>query len=62
MERVNIGEIRVIEQGNGTATVFAQLSYLLKSGSMVSDSRPYIQLTFDTATSTWIFYDKKESP
>lgn len=60
--RVDIGETRIIEQNGGTATVFAQLSYLMNSGNRITDYKPYIQLVFDPITRTWLFYDKGPTP
>ena len=60
--RVDIGETRIIEQSGSTATVFAQLSYLMHSGNRITDYKPYIQLVLDPTTHTWLFYDKGPSP
>ena len=60
--RVDIGEVRIIRQSDSTATVFAELSYLLKDGRRVTDSKPYIQLVFDDSTCAWLFYDKGPNP
>lgn len=62
VERVDTGDVRVIQQNDSTATVYAQLSYLYKTGNRVSDSNPYIKLVFDTNTRTWLFYDKGRNP
>lgn len=60
--QVNVGEVMVLRQDSNTATVFAQLSYLMKDESLVADTRPYIQLRFDATTRTWLIYDKGEKP
>lgn len=62
VERVDVGDVRVLEQSDSTATVYAQLSYLYKRGNRVNDPRPYIQLVFDAATGTWLFDNKGANP
>jgi hypothetical protein len=60
--RVDVGEVRTMAQTGDIATVYAELSYLLKNGRRIDDSKPYIQLVFDAATRTWLFYDKGPDP
>lgn len=59
---VMVGDIRLIERNGGTAKVYAELSYRLKTGVLTPDPNPYIQLTFDATTGAWLFYDKGPSP
>jgi hypothetical protein len=60
--RVDVGEVRLIRQTDGNATVYAELSYLMKSGDHIADDQPYIQLVFDPATHGWLFDDKGVNP
>jgi len=56
--RVDVGEVMVIEQSDGTATVIVQLWYSLKDGRTIYDTEPRIQLVRDATTRNWLFYDK----
>jgi hypothetical protein len=62
VERVDIGEVRVIQEYSNAATVFAQLSYQMKDGRRTPDEAPYIQLILDPTTRTWLFDDKGATP
>lgn len=55
---VFISNVKVIAQNDTTATVYADLMYVLTDGSRVPDTRPYIQMVFDAATQRWLFDDK----
>jgi hypothetical protein len=58
VEKVEVGRVATVDRGNDTATVYAELTYRLKNGRTILDSKPYIKLLFDTVSDRWSFDDK----
>jgi len=56
--QVYVGQVRIVEQTGSTAVVIADLRYYLKDGRLISDTKPRIELIWDDARRTWLFYDK----
>ena len=56
--QVYVGAVSVMEQDGNTATVIADIQYVLKNGQTIDDTKPRIQLIWDATNHAWLFYDK----
>lgn len=62
VERVDFGDVRVIEQTSDQALVYAELIYTMENGDSFEDSDPYIELSYSTEQGRWQFIDKRDEP
>jgi hypothetical protein len=61
VERINIGEVRTVEQSDSQAIVNAELKYVLKTGRSSTDENTRIYLIWDDSSRKWLF-NKKLKP
>lgn len=57
--RVEISAMRILEQSDTTAVVYADLAYLKKDGEWVFDPQSEIHLVLDPELRMWRIYEKK---
>lgn len=62
VQRTDVGDVSVIRRDSYSATVHAQLSYLLYGGRRIPDNNPYIEMVFDSDQQRWLFNDKGATP
>jgi len=60
VQEIKIGNVEVISVNQNDAIVKAELSYILNSGKIFNDEKPYIYLIRNQYTDNWMF-DKKNS-
>lgn len=60
VERVDFGDVRLVEQNGSRAIVYAELIYTMNEGGSFEDSDPYIELQYDPLQGRWLFEDKRE--
>ncbi len=62
VERVDFGDVRLVEQDGARAVVYAELIYTMEEGDSFEDSDPYIELRYDRVQGRWLFEDKRTDP
>ncbi|MBV5261876.1 hypothetical protein FLX56_26030 [Synechococcus moorigangaii CMS01] len=60
VREIKIGNIDVINQSDDEAIVDAELTYIMKSGSTVSDPKSLIYLVWSESSNSWLFNDKTQ--
>ncbi|PWH19055.1 MAG: hypothetical protein DDG58_05585, partial [Ardenticatenia bacterium] len=60
--KVEISAMRIVEQSDTTAVVYADLAYLRKNGEWVLDPQSEIHLVLDPELRMWRIYEKKTAP
>ncbi|BAY80460.1 hypothetical protein NIES25_69480 (plasmid) [Nostoc linckia NIES-25] len=58
VREIKIGNIEIINQSSNTATVDAELWYLMNNGRNVKDTKSRIDLIWDSDNDIWLFNDK----
>jgi len=58
--RIDIGQVKVIEQKNDNAIVNAKLSYVMKRGDVVNDDKSRIYLVWSNNQNTWQIDNKRK--
>ena len=59
VDRVDFGEVRLVEQNGDNALVYADLIYTMEDGGQFEDSDPYIELEYSSTQGRWLFADKR---
>ncbi len=62
VERVEFGTVNTVSQTANTATVYAELNYVMKAGGVSVDAEPYFKLVLDPASGNWLLADKGPNP
>lgn len=62
VQRVDFGEIELVEQDDNTAVVYAELIYTMEAGGSFDDEEPYIELVYSEEQGRWLFQDKRDAP
>ncbi len=61
VDRVDFGDVRLVERSGNTALVYAELIYTMEDGGQFEDSDPYIELEYSSEQGRWQFADKRDS-
>ncbi|RUS94649.1 hypothetical protein DSM106972_092860 [Dulcicalothrix desertica PCC 7102] len=61
VERINIGDVRTVEQSDNRAIVDADLQYVMKTGRTATDENNRIYLIWNDSSKKWLFNSKRKS-
>jgi len=59
VQRVDFGDVRLVEQNGDNAVVYAELIYTMQDGGSFQDNDPYIELIYSDTEGRWLFEDKR---
>ncbi|MEN9918615.1 MAG: hypothetical protein RL662_1051 [Bacteroidota bacterium] len=60
VNKIEIGQVRLIEQSNNKAIVDAKLTFFMKQGTLFHDPKSRIYLIWNDSTNSWLVENKTE--
>jgi hypothetical protein len=60
VDRVEFGRVETISQSGDRATVFVELTYVMKAGTRSNDGGSYFDLLYDATTGQWLLDDRRD--